>query len=143
MNDYPTPPRYRIAGYLAVFAIVAAAWILAAPAQADEPPTLTGRVGCVVTWNYNVEQEQFLAGFPFWIDGQWRKLAPASARSMTCDEIGMSTPGTYRMELFARAKPDSGFSNSVRVPFVIVLEPGKSPPASEPTEIKLIMPSRP
>jgi len=119
------------------FVLIAA--LIAAPALAQEPTTLEGKVGCTLSWDYPAEQEQFVAAFPVWIDGQWRKGAPAASRSVTCDEIGMGSPGSYRLELFARAKADSGYSNSPRVAFIVNLSaPERN--AATPSNIRLTLP---
>lgn len=113
--------------------------LIAAPAIADEPTTLEGRVGCTLSWDYPAEQEQFVAAFPIWVDGQWRKGVRAALRSATCDEIGMGSPGTYRLELFARANADSGYSNSPRVAFIVNLSaPERN--AATPSNIRLTVP---
>ena len=116
---------------------------LIAPAVAQEPPTLEGVVGCIVTWNYPADQEPLVAAFPFIVDGVWRYGAPADARSVTCDRLGMTAPGQYRLELSARAKPDVLRGNSPKVAFLVTLSPAKGPSVSEPTEIKLVRPAPP
>jgi len=113
--------------------------LVASPAMAQEPPALDGIVGCVLTWNYPVDQEPLVQSFPIWIDGQHRLGAKPDARSVTCDEIGMSSPGTYRLELFARAKPDSGYANSPRVAFLVTLA-AQQRVMTTPDEIRLTYP---
>jgi hypothetical protein len=113
--------------------------LFASPAIAQEPEMLEGRIGCVLSWNYPAELEKHVAAFPILIDGQWRKGVPPTGRSVPCDDVGMSSAGTYHLELFARAKPESGFSNSRKVAFTVVLAAPKIP-ATAPDEIKLTMP---
>ena len=110
--------------------------VIAAPAMAQEPTALDGTVGCVLSWTYPADQEQFVAAFPVWVDGQRRKAVAPAERSIACDDIGMSSAGTYQLELFARATPESGYSNSPRVAFSVTLTAPKIP-ATAPSEIKL------
>ena len=114
-------------------------WAWSAPSRAQEPTPIEGTVGCVLTWNYPADQEVHVGAFPIWVDGQWRKAAGPSVRSVPCDDVGMSSAGSYTLELFTRAKPDSGFSNSPRVAFTVTLT-AKKKPADAPTEIRLTMP---
>lgn len=138
MNNYENRLTYNVVPFVLAFILSLLAWMMSAPVKADEPTELTGKVGCILTWNFPADQEKHVGAFPIWIDGQWRKAMPPSARSVNCEDVGMSTPGTYRLEMFTRAKPDSGHSNSVRVAFNVTLEPAMGTPATAPSNIQLL-----
>jgi hypothetical protein len=90
--------------------------------------TLIGNPGCTLAWDYPADQQQHVATFPFWIDGSWTYAAKPGDRRVSCDALGLIEPGTYALELFAKAKFDSGWANSDRVKRAIEIQAVKPKP---------------
>ena len=112
--------------------IAAALSLIAATATAGQRVTLADIQApidtCKLSWTYPVDEQQYITGFRFFVDGTpvWTK--PAKARATGCEKLGITATGTYTIDMTAyNATEESDHSDPLAIDVVtktITVTPG-------------------